>query len=92
MGRSTRRKQEKHQKGTRETDCHPLRRHRKWFIGALFSLLTIATVAAWQWKGTLWAYKTAPSFALEASNGQLVSLRDYLGKQEVVLIFYMGAG
>jgi len=76
----------KRKKGTESK--HP----RKWISRVLFLLLAIGGVAAWQWRGTLWAYKTAPSFTLQASNGRLISLGDYRGKQEVVIIFYMGAG
>jgi len=90
MGRSARRKREQREEG-REPN-RSSRRRRKWITGTLFLLVAIGVIAAWQWKGTLWAYKTAPSFTLQASTGQLISLRDYIGKQEVVLIFYMGAG
>ena len=54
--------------------------------------MVIGGILAWQWRAALWAYKTAPSFTLQASNGRLISLSDYRGKQEVVIIFYMGAG
>ena len=92
MGRSGRRKQEERQKGRSDPNRRPLKgRRRKWIGGTLLALL-VAAVAAWYWNGNLWGYKQAPSFALQASTGQLVSLRDYLGKQEVVIIFYMGAG
>lgn len=93
MGRSSRRKEEQRHRGKRDPDQRPLRgRRRKWIVAAGFSLTLIGAVAAWHWNGNLWGYKTAPSFTLQASTGQLVSLRDYLGKQEVVIIFYMGAG
>lgn len=93
MGHSARRKQEQRQKGKKDSDHRPFRpRRRKLIVGVVLSLLAVGAIAAWQWKGTLWAYKTAPSFTLQASTGRLVSLRDYLGNQEVVLIFYMGAG
>ena len=49
-------------------------------------------VAAWQRPDTLWGYKKAPSFTLQSSMGRVVSLEDFRGKKEVVLIFYMGAG
>ena len=51
-----------------------------------------AGVAAWQWPGMLWGYKKAPSFFLQSSTGRAVSLEEFRGKKEVVLIFYMGAG
>ena len=92
MERSARRKHEQ-QKGMKGANDRSVgRRRRKWIVAAFLSLALIGIVAAWKWNGTLWAYKQAPSFTLQASNGQLISLRDYLGKQEVVIIFYMGAG
>ena len=90
MGRNARRKNERHRRGGK--DLEGGHASRNWIIGVIGSLLVIVLIAAWQWKSNLWAYKTAPSFTLQASTGQLVSLRDYLGKQEVVIIFYMGAG
>lgn len=92
MGRSARRKHEQRDKGVRGLNDHPLKRRRKWIVAAVLSLALSGAVAAWKWNGTLWAYKVAPSFTLQASTGQLVSLRDYHGRQEVVIIFYMGAG
>ncbi len=65
---------------------------RKWILGAILAVAIAAGVGAWHWRSTIWAYKMAPSFTLQASTGRLVSLQDYQGKQEVVLIFYMGAG
>ncbi len=65
---------------------------RKWLTGAILAVGIAAGIAAWQWPGTLWGYKKAPSFFLQSSTGQAVSLEDFRGKKEVVLIFYMGAG
>jgi AhpC/TSA family len=65
---------------------------RKWMFGAILVLAVVAGIAAWRWPGTLWGYKKAPSFTLQASTGGPVSLEDFRGKKEVVLIFYMGAG
>ena len=93
MGRSARRKHEQSQKGMRGANGRSSRRRRRrWVVAVVLVLALLGIVAAWKWNGTLWAYKAAPSFTLQASNGQLISLRDYLGKQEVVIIFYMGAG
>ena len=65
---------------------------RKWVTGAILAVGIAAGVAAWQWKDTLWVYKKAPYFTLQASTGRAVSLEDYRGKTEVVLVFYMGFG
>jgi len=93
MGRSARRKREQGEKGMKGSNDRSLRRRpRKWIVAAVLLLALIGAIAVWKWNGTLWAYKAAPSFTLQASNGRLISLRDYLGKQEVVIIFYMGAG
>lgn len=51
----------------------------------------VLAVAVWQWPELLWDFKKAPSFTLESSTGRLISLEDYRGKKEVVLVFYMGA-
>lgn len=90
MGHGGKRKMERREKGTKSNRSS--KRRRKWISRMLLLLLAIVAVAAWQWRSTLWAYKTAPSFTLQASNGQFISLSDYRGKQEVVIIFYMGAG
>jgi hypothetical protein len=65
---------------------------RKWMTSAILPVVIAAGIAAWQWPGTLWGYKKAPSFTLQSSMGRAVSLEDFRGKKEVVLIFYMGAG
>jgi ferric-dicitrate binding protein FerR (iron transport regulator) len=65
---------------------------RKWMTAAILAVGIAAGVAAWQWPGMLWGYKKAPSFALQASTRRTVSLEDFRGKNEVVLVFYMGAG
>lgn len=93
MGRSARKKHEQRENDMRRSsDRSFVRRRRKWIVGAVVSIVLISAIAAWHWNGNLWGYRVAPSFTLQASNGQLISLRDYLGKQEVVIIFYMGAG
>jgi hypothetical protein len=65
---------------------------RKWIFGAMLAVVIAAGIAAWQWPGTLWEYKKAPSFTLQSSTGRPVSLEEHRGKKEVVLIFYMGFG
>ena len=66
-------------------------RKRKWMFRTMVAVVIAAGIAAWQWPGTLWGYKKAPSFTLKSSTGRPVSLEDFRGKKEVVLIFYMGA-
>jgi len=65
---------------------------RKWMFRAILAVGIAAGLAAWQWPAMLWGYKNAPSFTLQSSMGRPVSLEDFRGKKEVVLIFYMGAG
>lgn len=60
--------------------------------GAIVAVAIAVAIAAWQWPAMLWGYKNAPSFTLQSSTGPPVSLEDFRGKKEVVLIFYMGAG
>lgn len=49
-------------------------------------------IGAWLWKEPRATPEPAPRFNLLASNGKVITLDDYLGKQEVVLLFYMAAG
>jgi len=50
-------------------------------------------VGAWLWNGArATPPEPAPRFNLWASTGRGITLDDYLGKQEVVLFFFMGAG
>lgn len=70
-----------------------VRRRRRWISGGIAALLLVAGAAgAWQWNERRAAPEPAPRFNLMASTGQSVTLDDFLGKQEVVLLFYMGAG
>jgi cytochrome oxidase Cu insertion factor (SCO1/SenC/PrrC family) len=68
-----------------------MRRRWRW-IGIAALLLVAGGAGAWQWNERRAAPAPAPRFNLMASNGNVVTLDDFLGKQEVVLIFYMGAG
>jgi cytochrome oxidase Cu insertion factor (SCO1/SenC/PrrC family) len=90
MGRSATRKRDKRRRPNVKID-HP-GVGRKWMAGAMLALVIAAGIAAWQWPGTLWGYRQAPSFTLQASTGRPVSLEDFRGKNEVVVLFYMGAG
>lgn len=70
-----------------------LRRRRHWVVAAVLGVLVVAGgVGGWQWNEARIPPEPAPRFNLMASTGQVITLDDYLGKQEVVLIFYMGAG
>ena len=64
----------------------------KRLAATIIAVAIVAAIAVWQWPGTLWGYKKAPSFTLQSSTGRAVSLEDFRGKKEVVLLFYMGAG
>lgn len=90
MRRVATRKLEKHGREKVKND------HRgagwKWMVSAMLAIIIAAGIAVWQWPGTLWGFKKAPYFTLQASTNRAVSLEDYRGKKEVVLIFYMGAG
>lgn len=89
MARTSKRKRER----DRANGKIPRYRSRqKWVTGAILAIGISAGVAAWQWPGMLWGYKKAPSFTLQSSTGRVVSLEDFRGKKEIVLIFYMGAG
>jgi hypothetical protein len=49
-------------------------------------------IGTWLLNGARAAPEPAPKFNLFASTGRVVTIEDFLGKQELVLIFYMGAG
>ena len=65
---------------------------RRWITGAILAIGIAAGVVTWQQPGIVWGYKKAPSFTLQSSTTRVVSLEDFRGKNDVVLIFYMGAG
>ena len=90
MGRTATNKRE--ERGRAQAKIHDRRVRRNWMASAILAVGIAAGIAAWQWPGTLWGYKKAPSFTLQASTGRAVSLEDYRGKTEVVLVFYMGFG
>ena len=73
-----------------------MRRRWRWIAASIAALLLVGGgVGAWQWNERRAAPAVpaaAPRFNLMASSGNVVTLDDFLGKQEVVLIFYMGAG
>lgn len=55
-------------------------------IFMMLSLLTLSVVAATPKVG-----ERAPDFSLPSDKGATVSLKDYLGKSKVVLVFYRGS-
>ena len=60
----------------------------------VLALALVASIAAWAIFFKAWTptpAAQAPRFALPSSIGQTVALEDFLGKQEVVLVFYMVA-
>jgi hypothetical protein len=91
MGRNAGKKHEQREKGKPGT--RPSKQRSKWIIGTLIAFLAVGGgVAAWLWNGARAAPEPAPRFNLLASTGRVISLDDYVGKQEVVLFFYMAAG
>jgi hypothetical protein len=70
------------------------RRRRKWIVGTVLALLVLGGgVGAWLWNGArATPAEPAPRFNLLASTGRVINLEEFLGKQEVVLFFYMAAG
>lgn len=62
-------------------------------VGAALALLAVAGgTGAWLWGGAGASPPPAPKFNLLASVGRVITLEEFLGKQPVVLVFYMGAG
>ena len=94
MGRKAREKLERRMKGGPEPlPARRWRRRRKWIVGTFLVLLVLGGVGAWLWNGArATPPEPAPRFNLMASTGRVITLDDYLGKQEVVLFFFMGAG
>lgn len=91
MGRKARTKREERGKGGPKSRPRPaMRRQTRWILGVLLAVLVGGSIGAWQWLPA--TANSAPPFNLAASTGRRIALEDYLGKQEVVLLFYMGAG
>ncbi len=95
MGRKAREKLERRMRGAPEPrPAMGRRRRRRWILVGLLAVLIMGGgVGVWQWNGARTTPpEPAPRFHLLASTGRVITLDDFLGKQEVVLIFYMGAG
>jgi hypothetical protein len=61
-------------------------------VFAVVALALVASVGIWAVYFHAWSPTTeAPRFVLPASTGRTVALEDFLGKQEVVVVFYMVA-
>lgn len=72
------------------------RRTRRW-LGSLAGLVVVASgigYLGWTygWSGVPGVGDPAPAYVLEAGDGRRVDLADYLGRQPVVLLFYMNYG
>ena len=93
MGRNVGNKQEQRVRGRPELRPSMRRRRRKWAVATLVAVLIAAGgVGAWLWSGPRATPESAPRFNLLASTGRVISLDEFLGKHEVVLLFYMAAG
>ncbi len=95
MGRRSRERAEKRSKGGPAQPSDRFRRRRRrgrWIAAGIAALLLVAGAGAWQWNGARAALGPAPRFNLMASTGKVYTLDDFASKQELVLIFYMGAG
>lgn len=90
MGRKARMKLERRNEGG---SARPSRRRSKWVVGMVLALVVVGGgLGAWLWNGARAAPEPAPKFNLLSSTGRVITIDDFLGKQELVLIFYMGAG
>ena len=69
------------------------REHRQTLVVLIVVTLALfGSIAMWILFFKAWTPTAqAPQFALPSSTGRIVALDDFLGKQEVVLVFYMVA-
>lgn len=90
MGRKRRKKLDQRERSASEPDPS-MRRRKKWTVGVLLALLIVGGggAVAWLQNRTAAKFEQAPRFTLQASTGRIISLEDYLDRQEVVLLFYM---
>ncbi len=94
MARKARAKRAPRDKGGPQSRPRPaMRRRTKRLVSVVLALLVVGGgIGVWQWINARATPEAAPPFNLQASTGQRIALTDYVGKQEVVLLFYMGAG
>jgi hypothetical protein len=94
MGRQARAKRAPGGKGGAQFRPRPaMRRGTQRMLGMVLALLVVAGgVGGWLWYRARATPEAAPHFNLLASTGKRITLTEYVGKQEVVLLFYMGAG
>src|SRR5262245_17496507 len=68
---------------------------RRWLL-SIIVVLVVSGVAWWSWdqrgqqQSHAAAGSRAPAFTLPSHTGSAVALASYLGRQPVVLVFYMG--
>ena len=92
MGRKARRKLERREQGGSPARLSERGRRRIWIVGTLLGLVAIvAGMGTWVLDGARATAEPAPKFNLPASTGHVITLDDFLGKQQVVLLFYMVA-
>ena len=91
MGRKARMKLERSKRGGAASRSRG--RRSKWIVAMLLAILGVGGgLGTWLWNGAGAASTPAPKFNLWASTGRVITIEDFLGKQDLVLIFYMGAG
>ena len=73
------------------------RRHQRHWLPSILVVLVMSGVGWWSWEQYSGQQQSraaegarAPAFTLPSSTGSPVALGSYLGRQPVVLIFYMG--
>ncbi len=67
---------------------------RRWIAGISFAAVIVAaSIGGWLWlrHGFGTTPPSAPTFSRPASTGNVISLGEFLGKEPLVLLFYMTA-
>ncbi len=100
MGQQARMRRERRNQGRRDSSMPSKRSNRRKRMLVLFLSLLFVGGGAWWWSSkrefsdsgfVKLMIEPAPRFSLPASTGGTVRLEDYVGKQDVVLFFYMFA-